>query len=689
MPQAKVTSNGLKKEIKKRGYDSWSSLAEYVWNGFDAGASQIKISTTHTSLGGLSSITISDNGHGISDPNKFNLAFESDKKRNYEAQRISSLPHGKDGLGRFTFFTFSSQAIWQTCYRHNDGNNYKYQISINASSLLTWEPTEFIQTNDDVGTTVIFTLINADFTDLNDPELINYLTQEFAWFLHLNKNKGCRIYINDLAINYEKLILESSETLNRQIIEGYEFDIEFIQWSSKLNAEYSRYYFIDSLDSERYSKTTTLNNKGDDFFHSIFIRSNLFDEMANLAIYESKVGESNLFQTSQEGYAYKKLNHFLENYLHDKRRPFLETTSSTLIVEFEKQGVFPKTYDENNELDQFKKSCLYRSVKELYQVQPKLFTSLSLEQKKIFVRFLEIIQSSGKSAKILDVLKDVMALDAKDLDQLAKTLKSSKLANIIKTIQLIEDRCKFIRYLDDVVFKVELNANEREHIQKMVETNYWIFGEKYHLVSAEEPDFEAALRGYLHLLRGKNENEEDVAYIDDPGKKKQMDIFMCRKNMRDDSINHIVVELKHPKVLLGMEELNQVEGYMSTIMKSPKFNSRNSIWEFYLVGNRFDTSGYIEQRLISAKNHGEKSLVTNVGNYKIYVKTWREIIDNVEVRHKFLQDVLELEKDKLIQEENLESANDIIKNASKLTSVRPEAVVKTKKQSRRPRKSRK
>ena len=56
------------------------------------------------------------------------------------------------------------------------------------------------------------------------------------------------------------------------------------------------------------------------------------------------------------------------------------------------------------------------------------------------------------------------------------------------------------------------------------------------------------------------------------------------------------------------------------ILEQDEFNASNVTWEFYLIGNDFDKSKYIEREIQSAKSHGEKSLVQVVDNYKIYVK---------------------------------------------------------------------
>jgi len=694
MERSELTTKGLKAELKGKDY---TAICEYIWNGFDAGASQVDITCTYNDLGGLVKLEISDNGSGILESSKFKPVFESEKRKNLEERRILSLPRGKRGRGRYTFFRFALGATWKTIFKSENGCKYKYEIYIQSASLLDFEPTDYKETEEETGTKVIFEGLNSDFSGFEDSETQEWIKKEFSWFLYLYKSKGYSIKFNSVPLNYSNFILSGSDSSQKVVIEGTEIEFDCILWSCKQNHESSRYYFIDSSGNEKYTKPTTLNNKSDDFFHSVFIKSDFFDQVPDLSIYDIPPGEASIFTNSKEYKTYNRIIDYLENFLHDKRRPFLEKASIALITEFEEEGIFPKCFDEKNPLDQFRKEYLYSSVRELYQVQPKIFTSLkSKEQKKIFVRFLEELQHSGKSDKILEILEEVMSLSSEDLDKLAKTLKSSKLSNIVKTIQLIEDRFKFVKLLKECVNNLDLKANERDHLQKMIETNYWIFGEKYHLVCKEEADFESALQGYIHILRDDDENsiftksKHNLIPLDDPGRRKQVDIFMCRKSMRDDSINHIIVEIKHPNIVLGLKELTQVEQYMRTILKNSIFNSRQSSWDFYLIGRHFDDT--IETRMDSAKNHGEKSLVMSVTNpvsYKIYVKTWSEIFDNVEIRHQFLQDTLLLEKDQLMKDEKFTTPEELVEHSSKLSCVGDGPIVRTPSQRQRQDKTKK
>ncbi|WP_394871012.1 hypothetical protein [Clostridium butyricum] len=248
-------------------------------------------------------------------------------------------------------------------------------------------------------------------------------------------------------------------------------------------------------------------------------------------------------------------------------------------------------------------------------------------------------------------------------------LNTTKMSNIIKTTKLIQDRYKAIEELKELIFNKELKAKEVPHLQNFIEKQYWIFGEQYHLVTAAEPDFEEALRRYNYILTGEDVKTE----IDHPDKNKEMDIFAVRQDIRSNEYTNIVVELKRPSVKLGEEELRQVKKYMNVILKQPKFNGHNMKWEFYLVGNEFDSSKYIENEIESQKNHGEKSLVFKIDKYKVYVKTWSEILAEFEMKHKYLNDKLELERQKLLPKGM--TADSIVKDLDDNTANQPKEIV--------------
>ena len=164
---------------------------------------------------------------------------------------------------------------------------------------------------------------------------------------------------------------------------------------------------------------------------------------------------------------------------------------------------------------------------------------------------------------------------------------------------------------------------------------------------------------------------EDIS-IEHPDKLKQMDIFAVRQDIGSDTINNIVVELKHPDINLGEKQLSQVKKYMSVIMSADEFNASNMTWQFYLVGNGFAKDKFIKNEIDSNKVHGERSLVFKVDNYKIYVKTWSELFAEFKIRYDFLLNKLSLNKDEILK--TYKTADEIIEEQETNTAKMPEEI---------------
>lgn len=355
---------------------------------------------------------------------------------------------------------------------------------------------------------------------------------------------------------------------------------------------------------------------------------------------------------------------FVQQYLRGKRKPFLVDSTQKLIAEFKKDGVFPDYKD--TQWDRIRQQQVELAVKSIYLFEPRVFSSLNMEQKKIMTHLLDLIVNSDEADKLTEIISEIIKLNKEERKEFAAILQTNKMAGIIKTIKLIEDRFKAIDQLKQLVFNQNLHANERDHLQKFIEHHYWIFGEQYHLITAAEPKFEEALRRYVYKIRGDFVSRR----IDHPDKLKEMDIFIIRQLINHDTVNCVVVELKHPNVKLGEKELSQVKRYWNVIRDQDEFNANNNSWEFYLVGNSFDSTKYIQGEIANAKHHGEKSLVFSANNCKIYVKTWSEIFAEFEIRHEFLLDKLSTDRAKLQSKAN--SAADIIQDTTKSLAVQPE-----------------
>ncbi len=663
----KITSKGISKILRK--YNSQLSIAEYIWNGFDAHADTVQLDYVTNELGLIKEIKITDNGYGI-DYNKltekFKPFYESEKVIEITSPKHHSTLHGKNGVGRLTFFTFAQNAKWLTTYRDNKGLS-SYSIRISIEKLNTYQPELLkIPLSKETGTSVSFQDVSVSKEEMEN-SILPFLVCEFCWYLELNKKNNFRILVNGTPLDYtnniadyqadQEIVYEESKTT---------FRFRYIQWKESLYKEFSKYYFLNSKEQEVYKDFTALNKKGDEFYHSLFIESDLFDDFDFKSSEES--GQVNFFGKAKSSPEYKFLIKEINQYLRDKRKPFLRVFASRLVEKYEQEGILP-TY-ENEWETKFKKPQLEETLIGLYEAQPKLFSSLNIDQKKTFVRLLDLILDSNERGNLFRVLEEIIELEPEEREDLANLFKTTHLSRIIECVKLIEDRYKTYYQLSDLVFNPDLKANEVDHLQKVIESHYWFFGEQYHLVTAAEPKFDEALRRYHYLLY-----QEDVdKKIEHPNKYKEMDIFACRQNILVDRIENIVVELKHPDINLGRNQYIQVDKYLETILKEPKFNANTMSWEFYLVGKDFDTSGFIERQIETNANHGIKSLIHwhDKGRVKIYAKKWSEVFTEFEIKHKFLDAKLKLERDQLTNE--LTTAKAVVKAAQENSAIQPKEV---------------
>ncbi|RHH90636.1 hypothetical protein DW188_09735 [Parabacteroides distasonis] len=657
-----ITSAGIRKILNK--YTPERAIAEYVWNGFDAKATVVNIDfeIDNAELDTIKNIRITDNGTGICYeelPIKFKKFYESQKR--IANENNTEFTRGKNGYGRFTFYKFARFANWETRYS-KDAQIMSYDIRIDSDTLKDYTTTEPLVSDDTTtGTCVVFNEISSDISSLFITKtLIPYLKAEFAWFLELKSEY--QIYINGQELDYSSIIAEQesiSPILSHNQKNNINFQCKYIRWNVKMNDEYSRFYFLNNDLELKFTKTTLLNKKGDNFWHSVIVIDDFFNEINCDNELDDNAIQPKLFDNSADRKLFKELITQLNEFLKKKRRPFLKEQAEVMVTKYKNEDVFPKFGTED--WDIVRREGLENFVKELYEVEPAVFMKLNKEQKRVFLELLNLVMDSGERDSLFKILDAVVELDSNDRKEFAKILEITRLKQVVSTIKLISDRLLTLENLKKIVFNHTLQANEVRDLQSFIEKHYWIFGEEYRMVCAEEVKFEEALRKYIYILRGVSEKK----YIAHPNKYKEMDLFLTGADFRDGRPHNIVVEIKNPTTIkqLKSEQLNQLEQYMDVILKQDCFNDANEFWTFILIGQDYDD--IVGRRVINKLT----GLVQNDSNYSLYVKKWSEITNEVERRLKYLLDKLKIERATLSKSQSLnEVMNEVSNNTAAMVS---------------------
>ena len=645
-----LSSTGVRRMLNR--YTPERAMAEYIWNGFDAKATIVHVDfeIDSSELDTIASVTISDNGNGICLDElqyKFKPILESQKRLSSDE---GDLVRGKNGYGRLTFFKFATYAQWTTRYLHKNGKKYQYDIEISSDNLTKYTPSEQTEIQNAPGTSVRFTNNDTEISSkFIESKLKPFLRAEFAWFLELNAS--FQIVINGEVLDYQSIIEDRKAfPVN---IQGIEFSCKYLRWNVKPNDEYSRFYFLNEAFDVRGTKTTLLNKKGDGFWHSIVVINNFFEDKI-AECFNGKSISPSLFEDKDARGIFNDLISKLNDFLKKERRPFLRNQANKLLGNYYKDGVFPTFGD--SIWEERRKEELEELVINLYEVEPRVFIKLNKEQQQIFLKLLNLIMDSNERGSLFKIIGEVVDLEPTDRDEFAKLLTTSRLKHIISTIKLIQDRILVIEDLKKLVFKHELEAGEVKNLQKFIENHYWIFGEEYRMICAEEVKFEEALNKYIYYLRGVSEKK----FIQHPDKYKEMDLFLAGKEYRDGGPHNLVIEIKNPTTIkkLTNKEYGQIEKYMDVILKQDCFNDNREQWDFYLIGQDYDD---IVARKVAKKETG---LCSEGENYKLYVKKWSQIINDIERRHKYLLEKLKTERQELSKAQTLEEVMTEMSNNS-------------------------
>jgi len=664
--QVNINNNSISRTVTT---DYKKAICEYIWNGFDAKASIVELKYEANEFDRILSMSIEDNGEGI-DRDTLDETFgcyqDSVKRRSFQ---WSSQVKGNQGRGRYSFNCFAERAEWNTIYQ-KDGHLLSHRLYIKKGDnhhFYDGEENDLKIVHDkNTGTVVSFKNVSISAFWLSTQEFIDYLCREYAVFLELNKAYGKKILINGEPLDYSSIIAETENKEFSVDVDGNKqnFNATFIRWNIKMKENYS-IYFLDEEQIEKYEKTTTLNRKDTEFHHSVYIVSPYFND------FECNEEETDLFskhKTPKDKF-FVGLCSAIKEYLVEKEKYFVKNVGAQkLISRFEEKGIINKT---PKGIDEIILPTLKETITQIYAVEPRVFINIKDEQAKILVGLLSVIIKTGNQEDLFSILESIVKLTDDERHDLAEVLKHAELNYITKVIKELEDRCQKVSALKAAIYNPNYGVNEVDDLQKMVPNMFWLFGEEYNIVTEAEPDFEQALNSYIKEIqkntKGRSKSSRNKEKIDHPDKNKEMDIFAFRQSFEHSRIENIVIELKHPNVKLGEIELSQVKTYMNVITEQPQFNAPNMIWSFYLIGNEFDKSNYINNEIQSNKTWGKQNLVhhvtkTNGVVYDIYVKPWSMIFNDFELRYKYLFDKLNLKRNGLtaLNSDNKEDLKKII-----------------------------
>lgn len=621
-----ITHSGIEKHFKN--VKPWQAIAELIWNGFDAEASTVKVTTLENEAHGTELVTVLDNGYGID----FRRADENFKRFNDSLKKTSYDTHGSQGRGRLAFCKISSSATWYTRTK-TDGEAAIIRVdSSNLSDVLGKsihpEETHALLSEQLSGTCVELSGFRNNLP--GDDSLAAEFSREFGGHLVLLPHK--KLYLNSSEINPQP----HTSFYRDILIDNQTYNIRLIRWHNKPGNEKSHIYFVNDRLKVLHKQLSTLNNKPE-YYTSIYISSESFDRYS-----PDSDSLTEPFDSFLHSKIYRKLNKSLTDFLKENYSEFLIQQASEQVEKYQEQGDFPA----HDELDPSERVWRLEHVKDIVKNiilrDPTLLIKSNKKQRRLIIRLLDKLAVSNENSAIFDVLESILNLDANDMDKFAKQINQSKLENIIQTIEVLQNRELAVNQIREIMNIHYKDVLETPDMQKVIENNTWLFGPSYSILGAEEDSFTSITK----KLRSQISTIDSIvqADIDDTpiiGANRQVDLFLARKiPVWEDGKQYfkcVIIEIKRPSISLNTKHLQQVDEYASILSNYQEFSSHLTKFELILVGRKLSSKDHsISSRMLSMRIHGEPGLVTSDGKVKTYVKTWATICDEFDLTNQYL-----------------------------------------------------
>ena len=606
-----------------------AAVAELIWNGLDADATSVTIDFIDDNLGGLNSIIVTDNGEGIPHadaPTLFRNLGGSWKKHGSCTKLRNRQLHGQEGRGRFKAFALGSVVDWKSTYAR-DGKLFRYEITMLDSDI------RHVRIGDEVtvagaapaGVTVVVSELKRNFVSLKPENSVQEFSEIFA--IYLKNYRDIAIIIGGERIDPAVAIANTWDVQLTPIPDDegnlHPASVEVIEW----HRQTKRALYLCNEEGFPLSHVETWFHVGD-FHFSAYLKSPLI----------SALHRDNRLELAEMVPALTKAVDEARQKIKDIFRDRASERAKIVVEDWKAQNLYPYEGEATTQIERAE-----RQIFDIVAVTVQEATSDSRDmprpQMALHLRMLRhaIERSPTELQRILD---EVLRLPKRKQKELAVLLDETDLSAIISAATMVADRLKFLQGLRIILFDHEAKnrLKERSQLHKILETNTWIFGEEFNLWASD--------RELTTVLKIHREKLDPDLIIDEPvklltRKRGIVDLMLSRaqKRHRADDYEHLVVELKAPKVKLTSKELTQIKDYALSVARDARYHRVSGVrWHFWLVSDEYDD---FVQSDIAGGPDPERRLIHRSANVSIGVKTWGEILDENDARLQFVKEALE------------------------------------------------
>ena len=608
-----------------------TALSELIWNSLDADATQVDVVLDETVFG-HERVMVRDNGTGFvhdEAPILLRNLGNSWKRSRGSTKRYSRFLHGADGQGRFKAFSLGRVVSWHVVTALEKGfQEFDVWMVADQPSVVHVSTANCVASAMP-GVTVTIEELAKGFSIVKAESIAQGLCEMLSSYLRSYPN--IRVTVPTGLIDPSAVIAASKQVELPPITHNdkdYQATLELVAW--KVPTE--RFlYFCDERGLAKSRAHLHIHAAG--FNVSAHLKSMLVTQLSEDGVLGLEEMHPALHSTLDRVADEVKAFH----------RERLASDANSLVDEWKESDVYPYVGEPATAVERIERQVFDIVASRINQNLPD-FVSSGKKSKQFQLRLLR--QAIEKSPEDLRrILSQVLDLPQLQRKELAELLDYVSLSGIISAARLVADRLQFLAGLEKLLFDVEekKHLRERKQLHRMLAGQTWIFGEEFAL-SVDDQSLTEVLR--KHLQQGTL-RDVDLAtpVLRTDGKRGIVDLMLSRRIPigRESERQHLIVELKRPRVVVGAKELTQIKEYALAVARDERFRAVGARWDFWILTNEFDDLVAAE---ISQTNRPAGLGMDNSENrLRVWVKTWAQVIEENRARLRFVQERLGYEPD--------------------------------------------
>ena len=593
------------------------ALAELIWNSLDADATEVGVVFERSVMRAVEAIEVQDNGLGMTHEQAltgFRSLGGSWKDIEKQSRKHKRQLHGKQGRGRLLAFSLGgSKASWRTT-ADVEGGRQATGITVTSDDRDYFDVSEPEPTADPAGTVVRVEGIADSPRGIEGEQAWLDLVTEFALYIEQYKPEvvvdGRRLDPGPLQASRHEYTLEGFDPADPPIL-------TIVEWTIPVREVM---YLCDpagiALDF------VSVGRAAPGFEYTAYLRWHGIEERsADLALVEA--GHPVLSPLVDLA-RHKISEHF------DQRQ---RERSRTVIEEWREEEVYP--YEEAPA------GLIEQAARDLFDVvavaaAPAVNATDNKKSRRLALSLLRQAVEREPSA-VEEILQEVLQLPASQIEDFRHLLRRTSLPSIIKASRGITDRLDFLAALRILVFDPETKKKvlERSELHRILENETWVFGEQFSLTASDQ-GLTKALAEHIKIL-GRDDPSPSGEALDAEGHRRILDLMLARSvpHARREH-EHLVVELKAPRVVIGDTEITQIKNYARAVARDPRFDRLQVQWDFVIVSTDLDEAAKAD----ASQTGRERGLVWEQEGIRVWARSWAEVIDEAEYRLNFVKERL-------------------------------------------------